>query len=571
MFTETSRSASDVSELLKDSRTRLARLRLAVKPFLLSGQLIYPLLGSGFALASYLYSKRFSTKESTTCLNELGNLHFSACAPSYASLWPFLVGAAITLGVALGGWILQRVFVHQSSEQAREAELSDALEQWRKLSVVLLDPTMLDRRHRALQAWYRDDEHLGIDVIQTLWNREYATLTFPANPAHAGRADLSRELVTTTPDKGKREKLFLKALAAYGRFACRKRILTRNKPGNPAWQAAWKIHVYQLHTLSSKVKDWESVCFGVSGVGFDSEGYVSHVRAAPCTYLHSVLSADTGFFRNAIQLAEAPGKQASYIGVPGAYATIYEGRTASSARPAMDALPLLTIQGLVVYRDHRDPDAPWELCCMRRSKEGDAGKLWQLPPAGACEVYVPSPDSSHITNDFDMLKSLQREFLEEVFNDQSLDNKDPVARRANRSPGYRLNEGVRLTDTLFRQAPGNPTDGDAVHFLGAIVEPFTLRLALTYVIVIRSKTIQELHYATGIGATRAQFKAGSLENDPETFETIPVAQVADYLNKPDRIWHSTSVGALKLLADASQDDGGWFRSAYPDFPVLRYR
>lgn len=571
MFNETTRAGGDVSTLLKDSRERLTRLRLMVKPFLLSGKLIYPALGSGFALASFLYSKWLFTKESTICLNELGSLSFSSCTVSYASSSPFLFGAGIVLVFTLGTWVLQRVLLQEGSDPAMERETSDALEQWRKLSVVLLDPTMLEKRHQALQAWYRDHENLDIDVIQTLWNRDYATLTLPANPIHSGRPDLPRELVTTNCDDGKQDGGFIKALAKYGRFACSKSSLKKDNPGKSAWESAWKIHVYKLHTLSKKVKDWDSVCFAVSGLDFDSEGYVSRVRAKPCTYLRSVLSADTGFFRSAIQLAEHRNRAARYIGVPGAFAALYQGRQPSGGQPSTDAFPLLTVQGLVVYQNHQDPDAPWEICCMRRSKEGDAGRMWQLPPAGACEVYVPRPDSSHIQAEFNILRSLQREFLEEVFNDQSLENKDPKSRQAIRASGYRLNEGVRLTNALFQQpGSGNTPAGDAIHFLGAIVEPFTLRLALTYLIVIRSKTIQELKYATGLGDTQAQFQAGSPENDPETFENFPIEQVAHYLNKPDRIWHSTSVGALKLLADVTQDEHGWFRQSYPDFPVLRY-
>jgi hypothetical protein len=330
--------------------------------------------------------------------------------------------------------------------------------------------------------------------------------------------------------------------------------------------------LYHLLSIVEKKAEpitWDSVCFAVRRVEVDEDGYIKNFQVSPCSYLKGVLSADIAFYKSEILNYGAKEDQYQFYREPGIFNSIY-GRGQSGGRSDSGVRPLATIQGIVVVRDN--DRLPWKIVVMKRGANvhGAPGK-YQLPPAGSCEVFNAQEHREQIAKGFDVIQTLQREFLEEIYGDERM-----KCNKGGTKP-FPVFNTVKSTKNAFDSVYGEAASRwkgsrplDSVHFLGAIIEPLSLRLALTFLIVIQSEKILgfEEDYDEPPFKGKASFLKGCSSEKDGALQIFDFPEMADQLRDQNHSWHATSVAALKLFSDTLQPENSWLREWFPDMPML---
>jgi hypothetical protein len=302
--------------------------------------------------------------------------------------------------------------------------------------------------------------------------------------------------------------------------------------------------------------------FALCGLDLDAKQQVSAYRARLCTYGENCLTSHLlGYQLYARYRSERDAGAQGVHDDLRPKMRVLGGAASEVLSLAQDAkfFPLISVQGLVVFRNSATRDN-WQILAMERgAKVAAASGFWQFPPAGGFEIYGTESESRlHIKKQFDIRLALIREFLEEVFGDLDMTCEDQKGARE----GHEGSRGFQqVMKSIERETMG-------IHFLGVVTDLASLRSEFSFLIVIEDPEIFGLNYLVNdpeSGQRIAKWKCGSHES--KRIHSLDFDDVRDVLD-PGSAWNPSSIGLLKLFADLTRQPDGWLKQRYPGMPEL---
>ncbi len=192
--------------------------------------------------------------------------------------------------------------------------------------------------------------------------------------------------------------------------------------------------------------------------------------------------------------------------------------------PSDNALPLISVQGLIIYKDTRSGgDDGWKIVVAQRSSNVTLRpNLWQFQPAGGFEVFGREGEENEILlkQGFDIRTALLREYAEELFRVDEFQHKSD----SRDATSVLSEENVARLIGMIKKGTAH------MEFIGTVVELAFLRHEMTFLIVIDDE----------------EYCKHGFKGSDESKEIISMSpkDVRNYLSGGNL--HSSSAGALQL-------------------------
>jgi hypothetical protein len=320
---------------------------------------------------------------------------------------------------------------------------------------------------------------------------------------------------------------------------------------------------FELLSYTRRVRRWNMRGFALVGLGLDANRQVTSYRARLCTYGENCLTSHVlGFalYHKYLWLLHENTINPGIYSRPDVElqkSAEHEESEVLTIPQDMNFFPLISVQGLVVYREGDE----WKILVMERAdKVAVASGFWQFPPAGGFEIYGTENEKKlYINQQFDMRLALIREFLEEVYGDLDM----TCENQENSGSGHEGSAGFQKVSAAIDDEKFN------IHFLGVVVDLVSLRSEFSFLIVIEDASLLSLSYLVNDpkgGPPRiAKWKCGSSES--KRIHSLSFNKVNEIF-EPDMLWNPSSIGLAKLFSAITKDENGWLRTRYPTMPTF---
>lgn len=318
---------------------------------------------------------------------------------------------------------------------------------------------------------------------------------------------------------------------------------------------------FQLLALTRRVRRWNMRGFALSRLRLNERHEVAAVEAELCTYGENCLTSHLLGYR--MLRAFADGKPPESVAQTRPK-LIWEpsnedpGSLVMRLQSAEPFLPLISVQALVIYRNPFEDDE-WQLVAMvREGNVAAAAGFWQFPPAGGFEIYGrENEEHEHVLSQFDLRLAIVREFLEEIYGDADMACENAADASGDHTGSLGFQQVMHsLRNRLL-----------SIHLLGVVTDLVGLRSEFSFLMVIEDPKLLEMTYTVNLeGGTSRQARWLRGSHEGKRLMRVPIADIGKFIK--GKTWNPSSMGMLKLLADAAAVPGGWFRSKYPDFPAM---
>lgn len=285
-----------------------------------------------------------------------------------------------------------------------------------------------------------------------------------------------------------------------------------------------------LDFLGDSVKRPKMKGFSLKEIILNEDGSINNIIARISNYEQNLVTSHI----LEIELYEAykKNKNKGSIQERLRYRNNYHGLNSPSKAILLpnNSYPLISVQGLVIYKDYSDPEnQEWKaVIAQRRENVSIKPGLWQFQPAGGFEIFGSENDTNEalVSNQFDIKNALLRELAEELYDVKEFefcfDGRD--------SRSILSEKHISLITTLIAQQKAS------IEFLGIVTDLTVLRHEASFLIIIDDEKYSE--YPILGSSESTNIESLKINNLKDIFSTEKV--------------HASSAGLLQLAKESEK-------------------